>query len=166
VGCAHCGGELRLERIHLETQLARGIQFQDLACDGGTGLRAGVREAELAIPLRPDLFHILQDAHRLTRRLGSAAYKAIETTARARRADLEARGLIRRRGRRLKIKVRLPQAEVEETRALETFDNWGWLLGEIRQALEPITPAYRIGSVAETTATVETAVELLKGLVK
>jgi len=28
----------------------RGIQFQDLACDGGTGLRAGVREAELAIP--------------------------------------------------------------------------------------------------------------------
>jgi hypothetical protein len=142
----------------------RGIQFHDLACDGGTGLRAGVREAELAIPLRPDLFHILQDVHRLTRRLESAAYKAIETTERARRADLEARGVIRRRGRRLKIKVPLPQAEVEEAQAIETFDNWCWLLGEIRQALEPITPAYRIVSVAETKATVETAVELLKEL--
>ncbi len=142
----------------------RGIQFHDLACDGGTGLRAGVREAELAIPLRPDLFHILQDAHRLTRRLESAAYKAMETAERARRADLEARGIIRRRGRRLKIKVPLPQAEVEEVQAIETFDNWCWLLGEIRQTLEPITPAYRIVSVAETKATVETAVELLKEL--
>jgi hypothetical protein len=140
----------------------RGIEFHDLACDGGTGLRAGVREAELAIPLRPDLFHLLQDARRLTRRLESAAYKAIETVERARRADLEARGIIRRRGPRLKIKVPLPQAEVEEAQAIETFDNWCWLLGEIRQALEPIAPAYHIVSVAQTKATVETAIELLR----
>ena len=142
----------------------RGIQFHDLACDGGTGLRAGVREAELAIPLRPDLFHILQEAHRLTRRLEGAAYKAIQNAERARRADLEARGIIRRRGRRLKIKVPLPQAEVEEAKAIELFDNWSWLLGEIRLALEPITPAEGIVSVAETKTTVETALELLKEL--
>jgi hypothetical protein len=83
----------------------RGIQFHDLACDGGTGLRAGVKEAGLIIPLRPDLFHILQDAHRLTRRLEGAAYKAIEIAERARRTDLEVRSIIRRRGPRLKIKV-------------------------------------------------------------
>ncbi|HIQ05526.1 MAG TPA: hypothetical protein EYH31_07485 [Anaerolineae bacterium] len=142
----------------------RGIQFHDLACDGGTGLRAGVREAELAIPLRPDLFHILQEAHRLTRRLEGAAYKAIQNAERARRADLEARGIIRRRGRRLKIKVPLPQAEVEEAKAIELFDNWSWLLGEIRLALEPITPAEGIVSVAETKTTVGTALELLKEL--
>ena len=142
----------------------RGIQFHDLACDGGTGLRAGVREAELAIPLRPDLFHILQDAHRLTRRLEGAAYKAIEAAERARRADLEARGIIRRRGPRLKIKVPLPQAEIEEAKAMALFDNWCWLLSEVHLALEPITLAQRIVSVAETKATVETAVELLKEL--
>jgi hypothetical protein len=142
----------------------RGIQFHDLACDGGTGLRAGVREAELVIPLRPDLFHILRDAHRLTQRLERAAYKAIETAERARRADLEARGIIHRRGRRLKIKVPLPQAEIEEADAIETFDNYCWLLSEIRQALEPITPDGRIISVVETKATIETAVELLKEL--
>jgi len=141
-----------------------GFQFHDLACDGGTGLRAGVKEAELAIPLRPDLFHLMQDAHCTTRRLESAAYKAIETTERARRADLEARGIIRRRGPRLKIKVPLPQAEIEETQAIELCENWCWLLGEARHALEPITPAYHIVSIVKTKATVETAVELLKEL--
>jgi hypothetical protein len=142
----------------------RGLQFHDLACDGGTGLRAGVLEAELTIPLRPDLFHILQDAHRLTQRLQAAAYKAIETTERARRADLEAQGIIRRRGRRLQIKVPLHQAEAVEAKAVELFDNWCWLLSEVRLALEPITPAHSIVSVAETKATMETAVELLKEL--
>jgi len=142
----------------------RGIQFQDLACDGGTGLRAGVREAGLAIPLRPDLFHILRDAHRLTQRLERVAFRAIETAERARRADREARGIERRRGPRLKIQVSLPQAESEEAQAIATFDLWCWLIGEIRQALEPITPAHRIVSVAETQATLETALELLREL--
>ena len=142
----------------------RGIQFHDLACDGGTGLRAGVKEAELAIPLRPDLFHILQDAHRLTRRLEGAAYKAIENTERARQADLEARGIIRRRGRRLKVKVPLSQAEAEEAKAIAVFDNWCWLLSEVRQALEPVTSDQHIVSTAETKATIEVAIELLKDL--
>jgi hypothetical protein len=142
----------------------RGIQFHDLACDGGTGLRAGVKEAGLSIPLRPDLFHILQDAHRLTRRLEGTVYKAIENAERARRADLEARGIIRRRGPRLKIKVPLPQAEIEEAKSIEVFDTWCWLLNEIRLALEPITPAHGIVSVVETKATIQTAIELLKEL--
>lgn len=144
--------------------MERGIRFHDLACDGGIGLRAGVKEAELVIPLRPDLFHILQDAHRLTRRLEGAAYKAIETAECARRADLEARGVIRRRGPCLKIKVPLPQAEIEEEKAIDVFGNWRWLLGEIRLALEPFTPSYRVVSVAETKATIETAIELLQEL--
>jgi hypothetical protein len=142
----------------------RGIQFHDLVCDGGTGLRAGVREAKLVIPLRPDLFHLLRDAHRLTQRLERAAYQSIETAERARRADLEARGIIRRCGPRLKIKVPLPQAEIEEGKAIEVFDHWCWLLSEIRQALEPITPDGRIISAAEAKATIETALELLKEL--
>lgn len=142
----------------------RGIQFHDLACDGGTGLRAGVRQAELTIPLRPDLFHILQETHRLTRRLEARAYQAIENAERARQADLETRGLIRRRGPRLKIKVPLPQAEIEEAKAIERFDRWCWLLSEIRLALEPITPAHGIVSVAQTKATLETALALLKEL--
>jgi len=142
----------------------RGIQFQDLACDGGTGLRAGVREAGLAIPLRPDLFHLLQDAQRLTRRLEGSAYKALETAERARQAGLEAQGILRRRGPRLKVKIPLPQAEHEAATTLARCDQWGWLLREVRRTLEPITPAHRLVSVAETKVTVETAVTLLKEL--
>lgn len=142
----------------------RGIQFHDLACDGGTGLRAGVSEAQLAIPLRPDLFHLLREAWRLTQRLERAAYQAIETAERARRADREARGLVRRRGPQLKVKVPLPQAAAQEAQAITTFDAWEWLLGEIRQALEPLTPDYRVVTVAETQATIETALELLREL--
>lgn len=142
----------------------RGFQFQDLACDGGTGLRAGLREAELSIPLRPDLFHLLHEAQVLTRRLEGAAYKAIETAERARRAALEAEGLIRRRGRHLKVKVSLPQAEAAENQAMALLDNWRWLLGEIRLALEPLTPTGHLCSVAQTQATLEAALELLKEL--
>jgi len=161
--------------------LQRGIRFHDLASDGGKGLLAGMREAELAIPLRPDLFHLLREAGRLTQRLEKAAYKAIETAERARRAALEAQSLVRRRGPRLKVKTPLPQAELQEAQAIATFDAWCWLLGEIRQALEPITPASslpaaaaagsrpptaggRLVSVAEVQATLETAIGLLKEL--
>ena len=44
------------------------------------------------------------------------------------------------------------------------LDAWEWLLREIRQALEPITPAGRLVSVAEAQATLETAIGLLKEL--
>lgn len=141
----------------------QGFCFQDLACDGGTGLRAGLQEAQLVIPLRPDLFHLLQDAQRLTQRLERRAYKALETAERARRAEREARATKRRRGRPLKVRVPLPQAEAEEAQALETYDLWCWLLQEIRQALEPITHE-RLVSLAETKATLTTAVALLKEL--
>ena len=142
----------------------RGFQFHDLACDGGTGLRAGVQEAQLAIPLRPDLFHLLQEAQRLTQRLERRAYKAMETAERARRAEREARAPKRRRGRPLKVRVPLPQAEAEEAQAIETYDLWCWLLWEIRQALEPITPTHCLVSVAATKATLEAAVALLREL--
>jgi hypothetical protein len=143
---------------------ARGIQFQDLASDGGTGLLSGVHQAQLAIPLRPDLFHLLRDAHRLTQRLDRAAYQAIETAERARRAEREAQSLQRRRGPRLKIRVPVPQAEIEEAQAIATDDLWGWLSGEIRQALDPITPDGHLAPVSEVRATLETALELLKEL--
>lgn len=149
---------------HLPGRGATGVQFQDLACDGGTGLRAGVREAQLAIPLRPDLFHLLQDAQRLTHRLEGAAYKAMESAERARRADLEARGLRRRRGPRLKVQVSLPEAESAEATAIARCDQWAWLLREVRLALEPITPTQRLATVAQAQATVEAAIALLKEL--
>jgi hypothetical protein len=144
--------------------LQRGICFQDLACDGGKGLLAGVREAQLTIPLRPDLFHLLREAGRLTQRLEKVAYKAIATAERVRRAVREAQQQKRRRGRPLRVQMSLSQAEGQEAQAVTVLDAWEWLLREIRQALEPITPTGRLVPVAEAQATLETAISLLKEL--
>ncbi len=147
--------------VYLDLE-ARGIRFHDIGCDGGTGLRAGVKEAELAVPLRPDLFHLQQDGYKLIRRLESMAFHAIDTAERARRAELERQGILRRRGPRLKVSVTLPEAEAEEAKAIETYDNCRWLLNEIRQVLDPVTPDYRLNVTAQARSVVETAVELLE----
>lgn len=143
---------------------ARGLQFHDLASDGARGIRAGVREAQLAIPLRPDLFHLLREAHRLTQRLEREAYRAIEVAERARRAEREAQAAKRRRGKPLKVRVSRELAERQEKQALTLYDLWVWLIGEVRQALEPIRAAGGVATVAEVQATLETALELLRGL--
>ena len=147
--------------LDLEEQ---GVRFHDLACDGTQGIRAGVREAGLAIPLRPDLFHLFRDAHRLSRALERRAYQAIRLAERARRAEREAQAPKRRRGRPLKVTVPRPQAEAQEQQAIALYDAWSWLLQEVRQALEPLTPQGRLRSVAQARDTLETAIELMQEL--
>jgi len=61
----------------------QGIQFQDMAADGARGIHTGLVEAQLAIPLRADLFHLLREGQRLTHRLETQAYRAIETAERS-----------------------------------------------------------------------------------
>ena len=61
---------------------ARGVQFQDLASDGGTGIRAGAAAAQLAVPLRPDLFHLLREAGRVGQRLEHQTYQALQLAER------------------------------------------------------------------------------------
>ena len=142
----------------------QGFRFQDLASDGARGIQAGVREAQLAIPLRPDLFHLLREAHQVSRKLEREAYQAIETAERARRAEREAQAPKRRRGRPLKVKVPRAQAEAQEQQAIAIYDGWQWLLQEVRQALEPLTPEGKLNQVAQARATLETAIALLQEL--
>jgi hypothetical protein len=140
----------------------RGIQFHDLVSDGAKGIRSGVEEAELSVPLRPDLFHLLQEAHKLSQRLERAAYRAIKVAERVRRAEQEHQAPKRRPGRPLKVDVSLAQASAEEERAVNTYDWWIWLLEEMRQALEPINEAGQLTPTLEARETIEAAVELLE----
>ena len=142
----------------------QGVHLVDVASDGARGIRAGVKEACLMIPLRPDLFHLIGEAHRVTRRLERKAHEAIQTTERARKAKEEQAMLKRRRGAPLKIKVELPQAEAQERQAIEHLDAWEWLFHEIRQASEPINPQGQIASSKQARQTLETALELLNSL--
>jgi len=143
---------------------ARGVQFQDLASDGGTGIRAGVEAAQLAVPLRPDLFHLLDDAWRVGQRLERQAYQALQLAERARRAIQEAEAAQRRRGPRLKVTVPLAEAVAQEAQALTTYDLYVWLLREVRQALEPLSASGHLTAVTTARSTVETALELLASL--
>jgi hypothetical protein len=142
----------------------QGVQLVDLASDGARGIRAGAQAAGLAIPLRPDLFHLTREAHRVTQRLEKRAYKAIGTAERARRASLEQERSKRRRGAPLKVQVAQPQAEAEERQAIEHLDAWDWLRYEIRQAIEPVSAQGQITSSRQARQTVEVALELLHTL--
>lgn len=143
---------------------AQGVVFQDLAADGARGIRAGLQDAELAVPLRPDLFHLLRKGKRLQNRLEKKAYKFIRTAERAKRAEQEAQQPKRRGGRPLKVDISAEEAAQKETQALYTYDHFCWLLGEIRQALEPITSKHRLQSPIHVQETLEAAIELLKTL--
>ena len=139
----------------------QGVQLVDIASDGARGIRAGVQAAGLAIPLRPDLFHLIREAHRVTQRLEMQAYRALEIAERARRARQEQERPKRRRGAPLKTKVALPQAEAEERQAIERLDAWEWLFHEIRQAIEPVSAQGQITSSRQARQTLEVALELL-----
>ena len=93
----------------------QGIRFQDLACDGARGIQSGMEQAELPVPLRPDLFHLLRESNVLARRLEGKAYKA-------RRAEMESQLPKRRIGRPLKVQRSLAEAESHQQQAISCYD--------------------------------------------
>jgi hypothetical protein len=115
----------------------RGVQFHDIASDGARGIRSGVRDAGLAVPLRCDLFHMIRKGHQITRQLEAKAYRAIETTELARSIEQQAQVSKPRPGRPKKSKVSYAEAQRLESQAIERFDSWCWLFGEMRQVLRP-----------------------------
>lgn len=142
----------------------RGIQFHDLVSDGAKGIRAGAEEAQLDVPLRPDLFHLLRDSYQLSQQMERAAYRAIKTAERARRAKREAAAPKRRVGCPLEIKTSLEEAERQEDQAIYLYDAWSWLFHEMRRALDPIDEAGRLTAASAARSTVEAAIALLQEL--
>jgi hypothetical protein len=142
----------------------QGVQLVDVVSDGALGIRAGVQEASLSIPLRPDLFHLIRDAHHVHQRLEKRAYAAMALAERARKAEQERNLPKRRKGAPLKVKLAFPEAEVQQQQALEHLDGWEWLFHEMRQALEPIDQQGHIASAQQARQTIQTALELLATL--
>jgi hypothetical protein len=142
----------------------RGVQFHDIASDGALGIQAGIRDAELAVPLRSDLFHLLRKAHQITRHLETQAYRAIETTELARSIEQQAQEPKPRRGRPKSCKVSYAEAQRLESQAIERYDTWCWLFDELRQALRPFDARGELTSSSEARQTLETVAVLLKSM--
>ena len=141
--------------------VGQGVVFQDLAADGARGIRAGLRDAELAVPLRPDLFHLLRDGKKVQNRLEKAAYKAIRIAEKTVRAEREANQTTKRQGPPLKVNLTAAEAQQQETQAIATYENFCWLLTEVHQALEPITNFHGLQDPLQAQQTLETAIELI-----
>ena len=139
----------------------RGIAFDNLVSDGAKGIRAGVNESQLAIPLRLDHFHLLREAQQVASRLERRAMGAIEIADRAQRADEQAKCPIRRRGRPLKVDVSLSDAQAQEQEAIDTYDLFVWLMTEIQSALSPVAPNGELADFSTNRETVIAAAELI-----
>jgi hypothetical protein len=134
----------------------RGVVFHDLVCDGAKGIHAGWQAAGNGVPLRLDWFHLLRETHPITRRLESAAYKAIDAVE-----------YLREELRRPKPKwpaSSLDDFRAREQRAIALYDNWRWLLTEVRQCLDPVTRQGQLQNPQCAQETLETAIDLLKTL--
>jgi hypothetical protein len=142
----------------------QGIRFQDVACDGARGIRSGIEQAELSVPLRPDLFHLLRESSILAQRLERKAYKAIEQAYKVGRAQWESQLPKHRQGRPLKVETSLAEAQAYQQESINRYDCFIWLHQEIRQVLEPYTSQYILTSAQQAKETLETAVSLLKEL--
>ena len=118
------------------------------------------------MPLYFDLFHLLQESHRITRRLERTANEAVETTERVQRAIDEQATPKRRRGRPLKVKLSRTEAQSQEAEAIDTYDLWRWLLWEVRRSLEPVTPANQFTVPSQSRDTIRAAAALMQELDK
>ena len=142
----------------------QGYEFQDVVADGARGIAAGLSATEWGLAIRPDLFHLLHEAHPISKRLERAAYQAIETADQSRLVAAAAQQPQRKRGRPIQAKLSLPEAEERETTCIETLDLWLWLLQEVRLALEPITPLGQICSPPVARSNIAAAITLMNEL--
>lgn len=142
----------------------QGFEFEDVVADGARGIAAGLAATEWDIPLKPDLFHIMKEMHPVSQRLEREAYQAITEADKSRQVVARAQQPQRRRGRPPQAKLSLPEAEAQETAAIETLDLWLWLSHEVRLALEPITPDGFISGATSARENMIVAIELLQEL--
>lgn len=142
----------------------QGFAFQDVVADGARGIAAGLSATGWGLVIRPDLFHLLHEAHPISKRLEREAYQAIETADQSRLVATAAQQPRRKRGRPLQAKLSVPEAEEMEAITIETLDLWLWLLQEVRLALESITPLGHICSPQVARNNLEVVIELMDEL--
>jgi len=120
----------------------QGVCFEDIALDGSLNLRAGIGDAALDCPLRPDLFHLFQEGCEISRKLKWAVGQAHHLAQQGQKADEEAKRGKRFRGRPRRKPLGISSAQAQEQLAQITrqYELWIWLFGELHQTLQLIHP--------------------------
>lgn len=141
----------------------QGIEFQDIVSDNASGIRRGLREAGLDVVWRLDVFHVVQEGHRISQKLENAAYKAMRQADRAQAYIAEQTEGKRRVGRPRHAVGTILETDQQQTLAIAQFDLWTWLLSEVRFALEPVH-GDRLNDSTTAREALETASELMQAL--
>jgi hypothetical protein len=141
--------------------LARGIEFHNVVSDGAKGIAAGIREAGLTASHLADLFHLLRKGHQITRKLEATAYRAMEATEQARLAEQDVRDRTSHRGRPHSSPLPYAQALGRESQAIDHYDAWIWLLGEMGCALSPFNAQGELNTTSRARETLQTVADLL-----
>lgn len=142
----------------------QGVVFRDVVSDDASGLRRGLRDAGLDAIWRMDLFHIVQDGHRISQKLEKAAYKVMRQVDRAQTYAAEQTADKRRVGRpRHAPKDTIETLEQQQTQSIAQVDLWMWLFSEVRFALEPVQ-GNRLNDSATARDTLEAACALMVDL--
>jgi hypothetical protein len=75
--------------VHLLDCQAKGFDPEYIIADGGTGLRAGQKEAMPETPCEGDVFHVLMDMKKVCRKLDNKAYRCITEYDKQNKAGLK-----------------------------------------------------------------------------
>jgi hypothetical protein len=104
--------------------MEQGVAFHDVAADGAVGICAGMNAAGLDVPLRPDLFHLIQEATKISKRLEQLAYQAMTETISSWKAFADRTRPKPRRGRPRKSKLQPDEAEAQEKVAIRIAEQF------------------------------------------
>lgn len=124
--------------VTLLDQQAKGVVIVEAASDGARGIVGGLTESGVGAAHLGDLFHVVRDLIVVAGRLEKVAYAAIGREERARLVEAEAQAAHPRRGPKRTSDVSVPDAVAASQDAIHRYDAYAWLVGVVRETLDPV----------------------------
>jgi len=124
--------------VTLLDQQAKGVVICEAASDSARGIVAGIADAELACIRLGDLFHVVRDLMVVAGRLERVAYGAIDREEQVRLVEAEAQTPHPRRGPKRRSDLSIADAVIASQAAIRRSDDYCWLVGVVRETLEPL----------------------------
>jgi hypothetical protein len=149
--------------VTLLDQQARGVVLAEAASDGALGIAGGLKEAAVECVHLGDLFHVERDLMRVAGQLEKAAYGALKQEEQELLAAAEAQAIQPRRGPKRKPKLKLEDALSQSRRAMQSYDDYCYLVGVVREVMEPVDgPSGKLHRSLESREDLRAVVALLQ----
>jgi hypothetical protein len=134
-----------------------GVNIEQVVSDGAQGLKKGIAETELGIVHQLDLFHTLREALRVEKLLERAAYQAIKREAERFGviASAKSEGVWEKRFEQWE------KASAAVEQHIGVYETYRWLVQELREGLEFVTPSGDLRSANEMETIISVVADLM-----